>query len=295
VFIERMNRIRDFLRAGLARSAKELDCNYIVVRHSPDWLTFDPESSRAFCLRCGLPETLVIDFMAFWDAAVAINYRQFRFRIKEIAHQTLVGVEGAQIISDAVFRTLVLRGQVPSDALIVFIDDDDWLAPQLFARLRELAPAAAGVDGFKWGSVLMGRTFHLALDADANFALHPTLLLRPIHGGIATNNYAVSGAALRRLGIDTLFEHDRAHVQFESGRFAPDTVAQYLSCANKHPASSVSAFLLWGSEDFRRDPRADIERWADGVMSVRLPVDLGWMAAPQQQLAALLADTVGSR
>jgi hypothetical protein len=193
------------------------------------------------------------------------------------------------------FGTLVLGGQVPSDALIVFIDDDDWLAPQLFARLRELAPAAADVDGFKWGSVLMGRSLHPSLDADASFALHPTLLLRPIQLRIATNNYAVSGAALRRLDIDTLFEHFHAQGEFESGRFAPDTVAQYLSCANKHPASSVSAFHLWGSEDFRRDPRADIERWAESVMSVRLPVDLAWMAAPRQQLAALLADTVGSR
>ena len=103
-----------------------------------------------------MPETLIIDFMAVWDASVAVDYRQFRFRLKEIAQQTLLRVEGGRIIGDAAFRTLTLAGEVPPDALVVFIDDDDWLAPHLFTRLRELAAAGAGVDGFNgvrcgWG------------------------------------------------------------------------------------------------------------------------------------------------
>ncbi len=47
-----MNRIRDFLRAGFALSDEPRGSNYIVVRQSPDWLSFDPESSRAFCVTC---------------------------------------------------------------------------------------------------------------------------------------------------------------------------------------------------------------------------------------------------
>jgi hypothetical protein len=285
-----MNGIRYFLRSGFARSNKQRGTNFIVVRHSPDWLSFHPETSRAFCVHRNLPETLVIDFMAVWDGAVAVDYRQFRFRIKEIAHQTLVGVEHAQIISDAALRALALAGKVPPGALIVFVDDDDWLAPHLFARLRAFTSVRAGVDGFRWGSVRLGRPGH-TLDADANFASRPTVTLRQIgQGTIYTNGYAVNGTALRRLGVDALCEHFDAQVQYESGRFAPATVAEYLSCANKHPAHTMAACALLGSEEYRRDLRADIKRWAESIMAVPLPVDLAWMAAPRDQLVALLAD-----
>src|SRR6516225_6315357 len=101
-----MNGIRDFLRARFARSDERRGANYVVIRHSPDWLSFDSEASRAFCVKCNLPEALIIDFMALWDAAVAVDYRQFRFRVKEIAQQALVSVACAQIIGDADFREL---------------------------------------------------------------------------------------------------------------------------------------------------------------------------------------------
>src|SRR5258705_2543074 len=257
IWTSNANRVHDFLHAGSARPDGRHGGNYIVVRHSPDWLSFDPEASREYCLTNLLPETLIIDFMALWDAAVAVDYRQFRFRIKEIAQRTLVSVEGGRIIGDEAFRALALAGEVPSDGLVVFIDDDDWLAPHLFARLRELAAAGTGVNGFIWGSVRLGRDFKGTFDADANLALRPTLMLRSIDR-IYTNNYAVSGAALGRLGIDALCEDYEAKKQFENGRFAPDTVAQYLSCAVKHPACSLVAAYLFGSEEFRRDLRADI-------------------------------------
>jgi hypothetical protein len=284
-----MNKIRDLLRSAVARSDKRCSTNFIVVRHSPDWLSFDPESSRAFCVKRNFPETLIIDFMAIWDAAVAVDYRQFRFRIKEIAQQTLASVEHAQVIGDADLCALALAGQVPPDALVAFVDDDDWFAPHLFTRLREFASVGAGVDGFRWGVVRLGRDLN-TLDADANFALHPTVTLRPIDQTIKTNSYAVRGIALERLGVDAVCEHIDAQAQYDAGRFAPATVAEYLSCTNKHPASTMAAHHLLGSEEFRRDLRADIRRWVEGIMAVQLPVDLAWIQAPRDQLATLLTD-----
>jgi hypothetical protein len=289
-----MKRIRDFLRSSFAQSDERRGTNFIVVRHSPDWLSFDPESSRAFCVKSGAPETLIIDFMAIWNAAVAVDYRQFRFRIKEIAQQTLISVEHAQVISDADLRALALAGKVPPDAFIVFVDDDDWLAPHLFARLREFASVGAGLDGFRWGMVRLGRDLYTS-DADANFALHPTVTLRPIdQKTIYTNNYAVRGIALERLGVDAVCECLDAQAQYNTGRFAPATVAEYLSCTTKHPASTMAAHHLLGSEGFRCDLRADIRRWAEGVMAVPLPIDLAWMEVPRDQLAALLTDAARS-
>jgi len=281
-----MRRIRDCF----TRSDKRYGTNFIVVRHSPDWLSFDPETSRAFCIKLNLPETLIIDFIAVWDAEVAVDYRRFRFRIKEIARQTLVNVEHARIISDDVLRASALAGKVPPDALVVFVDDDDWLAPHLFARLREFSSVGAGVDGFRWGSVRLGRPGY-TLDADANFASRPTVTLRQIdQRTIYTNGYAVNGTALRRLGVDALCECFDANAQYDAGRFAPATVAEYLSCANKHPAHTMAARALLGSEEYRRGLRTDIKRWAESIMAVPLPVDLPWMATPRDELVALLAD-----
>lgn len=290
-----MNRIRQFLQTALTPSGKRRGTNFIVVRHSPDWLSFDPEASRAFCVQRNLPETLVIDFIAIWNAAVAVDYRHFRFRIREIAQQTLVNVAEAEIITDAALRALVVAGKIPPDALVVFIDDDDWLAPHLFARLREFASVDGRVDGFRWGLVRLGRDRYSWGDAETNFASRPTLTVRPIEERqIYTNGYAVSGAALGRLGVDAVCEHFDAETQYQAGRFAPVTVPEHLSCANKHPAHTMAAHALLGSEEYRRDLRADIRRWAEGVMAVPLPVDLAWMAAPRDQLMALLADAARS-
>jgi hypothetical protein len=188
---------------------------------------------------------------------------------------------------------LALAGKVPPDALVVFVDDDDWLAPHLFARLREFASVRAGVDGFRWGMVRFGRAVYTS-DADANFASHPTVTLRPIDQTIYTNSYAVRGIVVERLGVDAVCECLDAQAQYDAGRFAPATVAQYLSCTNKHPASTMAAHHLLGSGEFRRDLRADIRRWVEGVMAVPLPVDLAWMEAPRDQLAALLTDAARS-
>jgi hypothetical protein len=129
------------------------------------------------------------------------------------------------------------------------------------------------------------------LDADANFASRPTVTLRQIdQRTIYTNGYAVNGTALRRLGVDALCECFDANAQYDAGRFAPATVAEYLSCANKHPAHTMAARALLGSEEYRRGLRTDIKRWAESIMAVPLPVDLPWMATPRDELVALLAD-----
>jgi hypothetical protein len=49
--------------------------NFIALRASPDWRSFDVESSRAFCLGVVVPETTVIDFLAIWDATLKVDYR----------------------------------------------------------------------------------------------------------------------------------------------------------------------------------------------------------------------------
>jgi len=254
--------------------------NYIVLRNSPDWLTFDAESSRDFCRRCRLPETLVIDFIDLWDRTFAVDYRHFRHAMKQIAMENLAAVERARIAQHDEFRAR----DVAPDTLLAFADDDDWMAPGMFARLGAEGEAQ---DGFKWGSARIGREF------DESGAAGPVgLTLRPIDGVIYTNNYAVTAAAVSRLGFDELCWQEPAQQAFSAGLYSPRTVADYLSCTVRHPASTLSARFLLGSERFRQDPAGVIRVYAEGLERLVLPREFAWMGKPLIRLTALLVETL---
>jgi hypothetical protein len=42
--------------------------DFIVLRSSPDWRTFDIQQSRQFCQFVGIPDDAVINFANTWDA-----------------------------------------------------------------------------------------------------------------------------------------------------------------------------------------------------------------------------------
>lgn len=256
--------------------------NYIVLRQSPDWLSFDPEDSRPFCLQSGVPETTVIDFITIWDASLPIGYREFRHALKAIALKNFAAVKGACLID---FQTLEER-LLPEDARVTFVDDDDWFAPNLFERLLEKRSG----DGFKWGSAALGFVSR---------ALHEQrvgglLTMRKIDTRIYTNNYVVSGQCLARLGSDVLFQHYSAQQALTEHRFLPVTINEYLSCTNKHPASTMAAQFFLTSEDFRRDPRAEIERFAQRIAAVTLTEaeGIGWIGPALEEFKSLIAEAI---
>ena len=167
------------------------------------------------------------------------------------------------------------------DDLITFVDDDDWLSPALFERLRA---EAARSDGVKWGSARVG------LDFTSPPGVHPedVFLLRPMDRLIYTNNYAVIGRALQRLGSGALFEHGAAQSEFDQGTYGPVTVPEYLSVANKHPCCFMAAGPLLGSPSFMADPRAVLLQFARALEGVRPPPGLEWMASPLHALIDLV-------
>jgi hypothetical protein len=256
--------------------------NYIVLRQSPDWLSFDPENSRPFCLQMGFPETTVIDFITIWDASLPIGYREFRHALKAIALKNFAAVKGSSLVD---FLTLEER-LLPEDALVTFVDDDDWFAPNLFERLLE-KPSG---DGFKWGSVALGFFSHTLHEQ----GLGGLLTMRKLDNVIYTNNYVVSGQCLARLGSDVMLQHGNAQEALSAHRFLPVTINEYLSCANKHPASTVAARFFLTSEDFRRDPRAEIERFAQRLAAVTLTEaeGIGWIGPALEDFKNLLAEAI---
>jgi hypothetical protein len=256
--------------------------NYVVLRNSPDWLSYNDQQSLDFCARFSLPETTILEFISIWDAAFDVDYRHFRHIMKDTALANFRQVSGSSFLGHLDFRTVALE----PDDLVVFVDDDDWLAPDLFIRLRD---APEGGDGAKWGSIRVGPVFSPSPETQPQGVLY----LRPIDQVLYTNNYAMTGRSLMRLGLEQLFEHRDAQQQFDIGAYGPSTVQQYLSAANKHPCSTMAALFFLNFEPFRRDPRAEICRFADALTQASPGPRTHWIAEPLRTLHSLVEAAVG--
>src|ERR1700761_9363980 len=101
--------------------------NLLVLRASPDWSTFDIESSRVFLRSLRLREEIIIEFAALWERHFKVNYRDVRAQLKAIALETYKAVRQASLV-----RHQDWDGSAPFDGRIAFVDDDDWMAPALF-------------------------------------------------------------------------------------------------------------------------------------------------------------------
>lgn len=256
--------------------------NYIVLRSSPDWLSYTDQQSRDFCARFALPENTILDFISLWDAALDVDYRHFRRVMKDTALANFAKVHDSIFLEHANFRS---RAPEPDD-LVVFVDDDDWLAPDLFIRLHDVPE---GRDGMKWGSIRIGPAFAPSPENET----HGVVYSRPIDQVLYTNNYAATGRSLLRVGIEQLFEHRDAQRQFDAGAYRPETVPQYLSAANKHPCSTMAVLFFLNFEPFRRDPRAEICRFADALTRASLDPNTQWIAEPLRTLHSLVEAAIG--
>jgi hypothetical protein len=252
--------------------------NYIALRASPDWLSFDVETSRAFCQRAGIEESTIIDFVAIWDRVLRVDYRQFRHRLKQITLANFKAVAKASVVPHQALRDTVLA----PDDIIAFGDDDDWYSPELFST-------PANGHGSKWASIRLGRGFDQTFDYDRASILS----FRPVDRTIYTNTYMVTGQVLADIGYDSLFEHFHAQVPFDAGRFRPLELADYLSCANKTPASALSARFLLGRPSFLDDPRGEFSRFAMELRKTKAPAEAPWMAPPLAAFSVLIDEAVG--
>jgi hypothetical protein len=256
----------------------EMQKNLLILRASPDWASFDIERSREFLKALRLPEDLVIEFAALWDKHFKVDYRSMRAQLKTIALQTYDDVRQASLHRHEAW-------EVPAqhDGRIAFVDDDDWMSPDLFEDLPTQRP---GEDGVRWGSLRLGRIFA------ANRHDEPPIQRRPLGRTIYTNNYAVTVRALRRLGRAAFFEHDAAQRSFDQPDFTLVTSDRYLSCAVKHPCCTMAANYLMSLESFRSDPRREMADFMEAIYAT--PVDGldEWLKKPFTQFRQLMADAV---
>src|SRR5579859_7064595 len=182
-----------------------LQKHLLILRASPDWMNFDIETTRLFLRSFALPENLIIEFAALWDRYFKGDYRSLRAQLKTLALQTYNEVRHGCLI-----RHQEWDGTAAQGSWVAFLDDDDWLSPELFDVLPGPRPDQ---DGMKWGSLRLGRKF--APDGYAQ----PIVQARPLDRIVYTNNYAVTANALRKSGRRALFEHDAAQRTFDQSDF----------------------------------------------------------------------------
>jgi len=255
--------------------------NLLVLRASPDWTSFDIERSRPFLKALRLPEDIIVAFAALWDRHFKVDYRGVRAQLKALALETYDAVRQAALV-----RHQDWDGSAPPGGRICFVDDDDWMAPNLFESLR--APAS-GEDGVLWGSLRLGRVF-----APDGYAV-PIVQHRPLDHIVYTNNYAVTARALQRLGRTALFEHDAAQRSFDRPDFVIAASRQYLSCAVKHPCCTMSVNYLMSQESFRADPRREMAAFVAGLEALALDGLEPWLRGPFTRFRRVMADAVRLR
>ena len=247
----------------------------IVMRQSPDWrnTTHDEliEGSRAFCRAVagatGLTENFISDVVSVWDRTFPMTYFHLRAVMKDIAMENLAAVRRAA-------RVPLLSADTASAAeLHLFIDDDDWLHPQLYFELQRYAN---GADGYVFGNILCASR----------------LQLRRVEDGCYTNNYAVSAHYLRALDgrTERVAQHWDAHEAFHAPGFRLTHVPLYLSATNKHPASAMKLKDgLQQAELSAATLRRLVERYVDEAAQAEIPEPASWVAPHLQRVRDVFA------
>jgi hypothetical protein len=258
-----------------------MEKNLLILRASPDWTTFDIERSREFLKALRLPEDLIVEFAALWGRHFKVDYRSVRAQLKALALETYRAVRQATMV-----RHQDWDGNAPPEGRICFVDDDDWMAAELF---ENLPASVVGEDGVLWGSLRLGRVF-----GPDGYAV-PIIQRRPLDRVVYTNNYAVTSRAVSRLGSAALFEHDAAQRSFDRPYFVHTASPRYLSCAVKHPCCTMSVNFLMSLETFRADPRQEITDFMAAVDAMR-PDDMDeWLRKPFSQFRRVMADAARPR
>lgn len=160
-----------------------------------------------------MPDDLILDLANMWRRTFGMDFREFRHEMKQIALATMAACRNCYLLTS--FHPPSEPG---ADDLFVFMDDDDWISPGLFDMLRANETPQ---DGFLWGSIYLGK---LLVDLPGHPVGSPVLQKRKLQDIVYTNNYAVTGLAVKRLGIQTIFEHGDAQKNLDIGAFRPQKI-----------------------------------------------------------------------
>jgi hypothetical protein len=207
-----------------------------------------------------------------WNATLTPPYHLVRHRLKTLAQANLARVEGAaRVPPDA----------IPPDALVIPVDDDDWLAPDLATRLRErLDPDARG---YLWTREVL----EIRVPLRRRFWYW---LWSWKASTCATNNYAFP---YRPELEPVVRSHLKASAHFDAHRARIVRLPRTLSIQNRNLSSQTA--LGWRRPSVSREELvAKFRRYRALYRHVALPAELAW-ARPYVDAMAELMDEIRVR
>lgn len=236
---------------------------HLYIRETLDW------GNEAL-----VEERLIPDFrfrVDAWNATFTMPYRIFRMRLKAIAQSSLARVQGATLSA--------LEDIRPGD-LIVPLDDDDWVAPDLAVRLQ--AAYEPGVGRYLWHRELVEPVTWLH-DLRRRFARFRG---RPTANICKTNNYAVVNTPeLRPLTA----HHTTACQYFDQHPDGVKRIAATLAVQNRNVASQTTLRKALSSPADRHKLAALVEEHRP-LYTRRLRRDLRWARPYFDEMVTLMAE-----
>jgi hypothetical protein len=236
----------------------------ISVRKTLDW--GDEAKVRAGLIPGFLPK------YEMWNETFVLPYHVFRQRLKAIAEATLRGVAGARLVEPEA---------LPTGALVVPVDDDDWFAPDLAARLGEAWDGSAR--GYRWSSfILEARPGGLL----GLLGLRGPSAPEPDRSRFTctSNNYAFVAEAD---AADLVRSHAEASRRFDASPGELRRLPLSLSLQNRNLASQTA--LGWKKPTISRARLLRrYRRYRDFYGRVALPEELSWARAPVAAMAELM-------
>jgi hypothetical protein len=207
----------------MSSATPEIVC---VQRQTVDWLSLDDNQflaqSREFCRLWGKPQDYIYDLYCLWNSTFSMGYLQVRHLLKELARDCLTGVHHLEFVPYQDYKNIPLR-----DAWYVFVDDDDWLDPDIASSLGKIDPFASPV--VLWRSANIGSPNQ-----------EHVVFIWGMNGRCMTNNYAIHGSWFTETGkMDQVIQHKDAASLIEGLSNVPHLDCA-LSVSNKSPISSVS-------------------------------------------------------
>ena len=227
---------------------------HVVIRKTLDWQTAGHDQ---------LVTPFIRDTAVLWDSIFSLSYTACRARIKAIAQDAHRALPRVRIVEPDGAGDLDLSRVQPED-VVLLCDDDSWYHPQTVARLEAVDRLHDSV--VVWPDGVYG---FFAPKQNIARVLLPRIRLRhrpldELHAEcvVKANNYALSGALLRRQPqlVKACWSHDGADRYLKRTGLPVTTIAEPLSVVNKHPSSHLVLRRIMNSVEGGQDPALVLRR-----------------------------------
>ena len=205
-----------------------------------------------------------------WDQTFHLEYHEYRYRLKEIAADSLRAVRGTRIAA---------LEEIPDGAIVVPTDDDDWFAPDLAEQIQAHYNPERSCLLWRHYTIELPRRLRERLLSLWRLRVKRTLTCR-------TNNYALVKSPTSMSGFGS---HGAGSRYFDANKALVQRLPLHLNVQNRNLSSKSIG---------KRDPKPPtpanlIERYRRFVALYagrKLPSEVAWARPYLNQVAKLTSE-----